>query len=397
MAESQRNVQKVLVVCMFDSIHSARWLSQFSGDQNVEILLFPSKKFRRLNSEFSSILKQNSNIRLPRFERLIPRFLLGYYSYLRYEALPKKLFSNQNYLRTRALKRIYVAYLPNIIHALEIQGAGYLVSDMLKYSMRPDKAIITNWGSDIYYFGKEESERLRIIECLNYFSHYSAECQRDYEMALSLDFKGSLLPCMPNGGGIDLSQIESPTLLSSARNLLLVKAYGGTFGLGQISIEISKNVLRTLEKSKVFFYSVTDDLIAQVKDLEDLFPDRVEYSTVRKGLSHDSLIEKFKAARCYLGMSRSDGISTSFLEALTYGAFPIQTDTSCAAEWIDLGAIGYVANSKDVALIMDKIQAVFLNNDLVDFAQSVNNEIARKYLNFEYVKSKAQIFYEPLG
>lgn len=397
VADSQNNVQRVLVVCMFDSIHSARWLSQFSDNKNVEILLFPSKKFRRLNSELWAILKHNSNIRLPRYERWIPGLLLGYYSYLKYEVLPKKFFGVGNNLRTPALKRLYVAYKPNIIHALEIQGAGYLVSDVLKNSMRPDKAIITNWGSDIYYYSKDESEKLRIAECLNYFTHYSAECQRDYELALRLDYRGLLLPCMPNGGGIDLSQIKSPTSLSSTRNLLLVKAYGGTFGLGQISIEISKNVLRTLEKSKVFFYSVTDDLIAQVKDLKDLFPDRVEYSTVRKGLSHDSLIEKFKAARCYLGMSRSDGISTSFLEALTYGAFPIQTDTSCAAEWIDLGAIGYVANSKDVALIMDKIQAVFLNNDLVDFAQSTNNEIARKYLNFEYLKSKAQIFYEPLG
>lgn len=385
------------MICMFDSIHSARWLSQFSDNKKVEILLFPSRKFRRLNSEFRTIIKQNGNIQLPRFERWIPGSLLGYYSFLRYEVFPKNLFGSRNNLRTRSLKRLYASYHPNIIHALEIQGAGYLVSDMLKNSIRPNKAIITNWGSDIYYYGKDESERLRIIECLNYFTHYSAECQRDYELALSLDFRGSLLPCLPNGGGIDLSQIESPTLLSSSRNLLLVKAYGGTFGLGQVSIEITKKILSTVERSEVFLYSVTEDLIALVKDLEGLFPGRVEYSTVRKGLSHDSLIEKFKTARCYLGMSRSDGISTSFLEALTYGAFPIQTDTSCAAEWIDLGAIGYVANSKDIALIVDKIQTVFLNNDLVDFAQSINNEIARKYLNFEYVKSKAQTFYEPLG
>ena len=384
------------MVCMFDSIHTARWLSQFSDNSNVEILLFPSRKFRRLNSEFRAILKQDSNLRLPKFERWIPGFLLGYYYFLRFEIFPQELLGTKGNLKTRALKRLYSAYRPNIIHALEIQGAGYLVSEMLKNSARPDKAIITNWGSDIYYYGKNESERLRIIECLGYFSHYSAECQRDYELVLSLGFNGSLLPCMPNGGGIELAEIESPTLLSSSRNLLLVKAYGGTFGLGQISIDISRKVLSLLEELKIFFYSVTDDLISQVKDLENSFPGRVGYSTVRKGLSHDSLIEKFKTARCYLGMSRSDGISTSFLEALTYGAFPIQTDTSCAAEWIDLGAVGYIANSKDTALIVDKIQEVFLNNDLVDFAQFANNEIAKKYLNFEYLKSKSRVFYEPL-
>jgi glycosyltransferase involved in cell wall biosynthesis len=111
-------------------------------------------------------------------------------------------------------------------------------------------------------------------------------------------------------------------------------------------------------------------------------------------LSHELLIEKFKDARCYLGMSRSDGISTSFLEALTYGSYPIQTDTSCAAEWISLGAIGAVINSSDISFIARKIQDVFLNDELVDFAQSTNNEIARKYLSFEYIKSIAKSFYE---
>jgi len=153
-------------------------------------------------------------------------------------------------------------------------------------------------------------------------------------------------------------------------------------------------VLGASSAPQVFLYSVTDDLEPMVQGLIAKFPGRVEYSTVRKGLSHQFLIEKFKVSRCYLGMSRSDGISTSFLEALTYGSYPIQTDTSCAAEWLNLGAIGTVIDSSDKSLIAKKIQEIFLNDELVDFAQKTNNEIARKYLNFEYVKSIAKSFYE---
>jgi len=379
---------------MFDSIHSARWLSQFIDCNEVEIFIFPSRKFRNLNPELNTLLQRNVNIRVTKFHSWIPRFLLGYYSYFRFELIAKLIGKTQNELRARSLKEIYESVSPNIVHALEIQGAGYLVADMLAKSRRPEKAIITNWGSDIYFYGKFESEKKRIIECLNEFTHYSAECHRDYELALTFEFKGKMLPCMPNGGGIIFERIESPSPLSSSRNLLLVKAYGGKFGLGDIALSISEKILASSAVPNVYFYSVTNDLEPKVKELVGRFPSRVDYSTVRRGLSHESLIEKFKYARCYLGMSRSDGVSTSFLEALTYGAYPIQTDTSCAAEWVDLGAIGFIAGPNDDSLIVKKIQEVFLNDELVDTAQLTNNNLAKKYLSFEYLKSKSRVFYE---
>lgn len=394
MLDVQSKARKVLVVCMFDSIHSARWLSQFLEDSEVEIFIFPSRKFKYLNPELQVLLKKNRNIQLAGFHSVIPQNFLGYYSYFRFEVIGKFLRKPENEVRSQVLKNVYDLIAPSIIHALEIQGAGYLVSSILKKSKRPKKSIITNWGSDIYFYGNFSSERAKIVECLHEFTHYSAECQRDYELALKFEFKGSMLPCMPNGGGMDLSHITAPTPLCSSRNLLLVKAYGGTFGLGSVSLAITEQVLKISSAPRVFLYSVTDDLEQKVQGLKAKFPDRVEYSTVRKGLSHESLIEKFKVARCYLGMSRSDGISTSFLEALTYGSFPIQTDTSCAAEWIDLGAVGFIVNPKEEAQIVRKIYEVFSNDDLVDSAQLINNNLAKKYLTFEYLKTVSQTFYK---
>ena len=46
---------------------------------------------------------------------------------------------------------------------------------------------------------------------------------------------------------------------------------------------------------------------------------------------HDEILRQFGRARLYLGISISDAISTSVLEAMSMGAFPIQTDTSCSA------------------------------------------------------------------
>ncbi len=379
---------------MFDSIHSARWLSQFLGDPDLEIFIFPSRRFKYLNPKLRSLLMENENIQLAGFPRAIPKKLLGFFSYFRFEVIGKLLRKPEIKLRGRSLKSVYLSIQPSVIHALEIQGAGYLVSSILKELKRPDRAIVTNWGSDLYFYGQIPSERAKIIECLNNFTHYSAECQRDYELALEYEFKGMMLPCMPNGGGIEMNHITEPTSLSSSRDLILVKAYGGKFGLGNISVAITERVLEILPAPKVFLYSVTEDLEENIQDLVAKFPRRVDYSTVRKGLSHETLIEKFKVARCYLGMSRSDGISTSFLEAITYGSFPIQTDTSCAAEWINLGAIGLVVSPDEQLQIVNKICEVFLDDNLVDSAQLANNNLAKRYLSFEYLKSISQTFYK---
>ena len=47
--------RKVLVVCMFDSVHSGRWLKQFS-EEDIDFYVFPSKKYKFLNSIMSELV-----------------------------------------------------------------------------------------------------------------------------------------------------------------------------------------------------------------------------------------------------------------------------------------------------------------------------------------------------
>jgi len=385
---------RVLVVCMFDSIHTARWLSQFTQNREIEIILFPSRKFRHLNPALRDLLRTRCNISLSQFHRGIPLFFLGYYSFFKFNLLARVLRKDVKEIQSRALRNILNSLLPNIIHALEIQGAGYLLSMALINAVKPKKRILTNWGSDIYFYGREEFEGLRIRKVLLEFTHYSAECQRDYELALKFGFKGEFLPCIPNAGGIEVSKIKATSTLSSSRHLLIVKAYGGKFGLGLLAVSICAEILKTMQSPHIYFYSVTDDVKSEVIALCKRFPGRVGYSTVRKSLPHDEFIEKLKTARCYLGMSKSDGISTSFLESIAYGVFPIQTDTSCAAEWIDLGAVGFITNSDDRVGIVLKIQEIFSENRVVDEAQLKNREIALKHLSFGHVMSNSLLFYQ---
>ena len=51
--------KQVLIIGMLDSIHLARWLSQFE-DQNIDFVIFPSKKFKYVNNDLLQLIKSKN-------------------------------------------------------------------------------------------------------------------------------------------------------------------------------------------------------------------------------------------------------------------------------------------------------------------------------------------------
>jgi glycosyltransferase involved in cell wall biosynthesis len=50
-------------------------------------------------------------------------------------------------------------------------------------------------------------------------------------------------------------------------------------------------------------------------------------------MSHKQVLEIFAKSIIYVGLSESDGIRISMLEAMAMGATPVQTSTACCDEW----------------------------------------------------------------
>ena len=142
-----------------------------------------------------------------------------------------------------------------------------------------------------------------------------------------------------------------------------------------------------------YFYSVTDDLLEQIRVLKSKFGIRVNFSTLKNPVSEKELASIFANSRVYIGCSISDGVSTSFLEALTKGVYPIQTNTSCAGEWVDKGAIASLVPLNLDSIKFELEKAVF-DNTLVDKASECNLSVANEYLRFEHVSAKAKVFYQ---
>ena len=372
--------KRILVIGMIDSIHLARWLTQLEGGEH-DIRVFPSAHFKRVHPKLLSL--RSKGVRIPlsfSLGRLFPYVdFLFCFGFLK---TPVEQFFRHTYIS------IYIKFFrPNIIHAIEIQHAGYIAS---KIRYKAEKRILTNWGSDIYYFQHFPKHQKQIQLSLDWATHYSAECSRDYHLARMFNFQGVELPKIPNAGGFALSS-EIPNYLK-VRNQIIIKCYGGIFGLGELALSVGRKFLIKNAEATVFLYSVTDDLIKSVKELQKLFPNRVAYSLQRSPLSYEDLALKFQQSIIYLGVSKSDGLSTSFLEALTHGVYPIQTNTSCASELIQTGAIGSIVGvSFDE--IYSELDRVYKNKELLESAKISNYSLVKKTLDLVSVSGIAKSFY----
>jgi glycosyltransferase involved in cell wall biosynthesis len=164
------------------------------------------------------------------------------------------------------------------------------------------------------------------------------------------------------------------------------------FGQVEITLPAIENTLNSRSEFKVYFYSVTSDVEPLIKKLVLKFGSRVKYSTVKKPINREELLKLFGEALVYIGCSRSDAISTSFLEALVYGAYPIQTNTSCANEWVNKGAICSVVaiDSRKITVELNKIIS---SPKIINEAQIKNFKVALKFLSSEKIHKQAVTFY----
>jgi glycosyltransferase involved in cell wall biosynthesis len=277
------------------------------------------------------------------------------------------------------------------VHAIEIQHAGYLLSEAMNGLQKKFKLIVTNWGSDLFFYSEIVEHRNKIKSLLSQVDFYSAECRRDYLLAIKLGYKGSFLPLIPNAGGFLTDQVSRIT--ASERRLILVKSNGGTFGNITEITPVIIGVLSDFQEYSVHFYSVTADVQKEIEAIRKNFPDRVTLSTSDKRLNHSEMLNLFGKARVYLASSKSDGISTSFLEALISGAYPIQSNTSCANEWIDLGFRGSIVTNNYTSFDRS-LRKALASDDLVNSAQVKNLKLAKLYLDKELISKIASNFYD---
>jgi len=379
--------RRVLIVGMLDSIHLARWISQFSGT-DIAISVFPSSRFRKVHPKLLHLANDLSvSIVSSLPKKLYP--LMGYLDYFLYESIFKALIRTS---RVKKLKTIINDASFNYVHLIEVQHAGYLFLDLKLDKISRRKIILTNLGSDIYFFAQFPEHKSRIKELLESVDAYSAECARDYILAKELGFNGLNLPLIPNAGGFEETVFSQKKTPINLRNEIFLKGYGGRFGLPDLIIATIKKFLIEYPFFSLNIVSVTEDVLPTIKELNATYPNRIKYWTVRKPISHQEVLDALGRSLLYFGFSKSDGISTTFLEALIMGAYPVQTNTSCANEWISQG---FIASSvtDDFSQISILVDELLQDLDHMIFASKKNFELSRKLLTEPHVRESSVLFY----
>ena len=301
--------------------------------------------------------------------------------------------------RSRQLQSVIRKIRPDIVHSMEIQHAGYLTLEARKRLQGGQPPwIVTNWGSDIFLYGRLAAHRPRISQVLQQCDYYSCECERDIRLAKEYGFTGKALPVFPNSGGFDLeviSRLRSPGPVS-ARRFIMLKGYQNFAGRALVGLRALERCADLLQGYQVVLYSAhSEDILIAT----EIFQQSTGIRTIiiPNQSPHEEILKYHGQARISLGLSIGDAISTSLIEAMAMGSFPIQSETACADEWLEDGKNGMIVPPEDPDLIEKAIRRALTDDNLVNKAAEVNDRIVRERLNQDEIRAKTISFYSKVA
>ncbi len=373
---------KIIIVGMVNSIHLVRWVEHLFQYKKVEIVIFPvfaAQAHPRL-LKMLNLGGQKSNISIA---QLLP------WSKINFFLLKLINFLFKNFFLTCWLNFLIKIIKPEYIHSHELSTSSILcLKARSSFKGKFPKWIVTNWGSDLYFFFKFKKFKNDLKKILQLSNFYSAECRRDYKIAKKIGIKAKLLDCVINSGGIPLQSAKkiNKKQITSSRKIILIKGYHGLFGLALNSIRAIQKISQHLKDYTIIIYSADKIVIDYCNSISKELNLKFQIYSSNANLTQKEMYTLFSKSRIYIGMSKSDGISTSLLESMALGAFPIQSNTSCANEWILNNKTGYILPPQDIELISKKILLAINNDKLVNSAAKINWKTIAKRADSNKIK-----------
>jgi glycosyltransferase involved in cell wall biosynthesis len=392
---------RILIVAMAESIHTTRWIAQIA-DQGWDLHLYPSRDTGLINPALKNITVHHSvfarqpdadpSVTMRGLPVALPVAREQTYEWRRKAAtaLRLPLAEIRPMYRASMLSRVIKKLQPDIVHSIEFQHGAYLTHSAYKALDQRPTWIVTNWGSDLYLYGRLAYHRPIIERILKMADYYSCECERDVQIAREMGFEGEVLPVFPNTGGFHLDRINKPSQPPSARRQIIIKGYQHFAGRALVALRALALCADALKGYRIVIYSAVADVEIAAELLAETTGLEVE---CLPKMAHEALLEQYGKSRVYIGLSISDAISTSLLESMVMGAFPIQSGTACADEWITDGESGLIVPPEDPQIIAEAVRRAVSDDALVDAAAEKNAATCAERLNYADIKAKAVAFY----
>ena len=374
----------ILAVGMHNSVHLARWINMMRGSFARFVVLpvyieNPAPELR----PWSPVASRSDvealgpgEVGIFQFTKSDAQRHVAWYA----DRAAGRLFpsslgleTNPSLIQTDELVAAIRTLQPDIVHTMEVQLAGYLALGAKRYlgnAMPP--WLLSNWGSDIYLYHRLPEHRPIVLELVQAVDGYLAECRRDVQLVRRLGLKGHVFDPMPASGGIDFSTVPALNRLTppSRRSTILVKGYHGWSGRGMHILSALHLAAPALRGHRIRVQFCSAAMLEMMRAMAE--SDGLDIAPVPYAPTHEEALSRIADARIVVGIGISDGIGTTLLEAMCYGAFPIKATTSCACEWIRNGRDGIIVDPHDVKSLAEAIVRAALDDALVDAAAPRN-------------------------
>jgi len=390
---------RILFVAFPESIHTARWINQIT-DQGWDVHLFPSSD--------GELHREMKNITAYGFSSFRPRDLDPSVRWRQLWPLARgtsRLGLIASRLNPRLsdssvwLARLIRKLKPDIIHSLEFQHSSYLTLAAKTHLAKEDFPTwcVSNWGSDIYLFGRLAGHAGKIRAVLENCDFYHCECHRDVELARTFGLKGEVLPVFPVTGGFDTEQMRlfRAAGKTSSRRVIALKGFQNWAGRALVGVRAIELCADVLKGYSVCLYMPFPDVLlaAELVNHSTGIPFEVESHTSTRA----DILRMHGRARVSIGLNISDAISTSLLEAMVMGSFPVQSNTGCGNEWINCGENGLLVPPESPETVAAAIRQAVADDAMVDKAAEINARLTAERIDVSVVKPQVLDMYKTIA
>jgi len=388
---------RILFIAMLESVHTARWLNEIKN-MGWDIHAFPSTiwkihpSIKNITIHGIPLRSENSDNSLT-FNKSIP-FVWNNISdkintFL--QLAHGNLHDDVKYeeYRINQLVKIIKKIKPDFVHTLEMQHAGYLALNAKKIIGKSFPPwIYTPWGNDIYFFGRIPEHAIKIKEVLNECNYYLPKSERDIVLANKFGFKGEILTKLPGNGGFDTIKMRGywqPGNCSD-RKIIMVKGYQGTMNRALVALRAIELCSDLLQDYTILLYSATRE---EVKLKAEIISNETGLNIkILPVQSHENMLRLYGKTYISISANLSDGVSNSLLESMVMGAFPIESNTSCANEWIIHQKTGCIISPEDPTDIVNSIKFALEHSDIINQSAEHNFQIAHEMLDKSIINPK---------
>ncbi len=397
---------RVLFVALGASVHTARWLRQLEG-LGWDLHLVPSDGMEG-HADLREVTIHALLRKPPHGERaahvgLRSPLALGHHPSVSQRGLwfpvpglggrLERSLGRQVAYRPRLLARVISRVRPDLVHTLELNQSGALTLAARGLVRGPfPHWVVTNWGSDLSLLGRLPEEALALRALLAACQEYACECERDVRLAREFGFQGPVWPVVPNSGGFDLA---AATRLRSGppsrRRVIALKGYQNWAGRALVALRALATCGVDLRGWTLALHSASPDVVLAARLLALDAGLRLE---VLPPSGHEAVLALHGRARVSIGLSIGDGISTSALEAMVMGSFPVQSDSSAAGEWFSDGSGGLLVPAEDPQAVAAALRRALTDDALVDAAAARNAAVSAARLDARVIRATVQAAYE---